>query len=159
MDHSLYSLVSGSPGDKKHLLTFLRLTYQELFPHLSDFDHLQETVANYLTLTSPLWWIEARSPNVSHPNVARETVAGLWMGNALDQLNGQRYYHIFMLYVLPAHRRRGLAKHLLDTAQNYSRQRGDRQMGLQVFLENQGALKLYEGFGFRPQALMMIKAW
>jgi len=64
-----------------------------------------------------------------------------------------------MLYVLPAHRRRGLASHLLDTAQNYSRQRGDRQMGLQVFLENSGALQLYEGFGFRPQALMMIKAW
>jgi ribosomal protein S18 acetylase RimI-like enzyme len=84
-------------------------------------------------------------------------VAGLWLGNAVDQVTGERYAHIFMLYVQPAHRRRGLASALLQTAQQWARERGDQQIGLQVFPHNQAALNLYQKNGFQVHALMMLK--
>ncbi|MGL5032404.1 MAG: GNAT family N-acetyltransferase, partial [Microcystaceae cyanobacterium] len=74
-----------------------------------------------------------------------------------DQITGERYAHIFMLYVQPDHRRQGLALALLNNAQQWSKARGDRQLGLQVFPHNQAALKLYEKSGFQIHALMMMK--
>ena len=45
----------------------------------------------------------------------------------------------------------------MHTAERWAAERGDRQLGLQVFVENQPALKLYQQLGFQPQALWMIK--
>ncbi|AIE72853.1 Ribosomal-protein-alanine acetyltransferase [Synechocystis sp. PCC 6714] len=86
-----------------------------------------------------------------------QPIAGLWLGNAIDQVTGDRHGHIFMLYVEPAHRRRGIATALMQQAQQWGQKRGDRQLALQVFTHNQGAMKLYEKFGFTPHALVMQK--
>lgn len=88
-----------------------------------------------------------------------QPIAGLWLGNAVDQVTGDRHGHIFMLYVDPAHRRRGIATALMAQAQQWGQQRGDRLIALQVFTHNQGAMKLYEKFGFSPHALVMQKTW
>jgi ribosomal protein S18 acetylase RimI-like enzyme len=84
-------------------------------------------------------------------------VACLWLGNAIDQVTGDRHAHIFLLYVLPEYRRRGIGKALVDSAENWARARGDRQMGLQVFQTNQPALNLYRQLGYQTQSLWMLK--
>jgi len=151
-----YQLIDGSSRDHSFLLQFLQATYQELFPQQPHFHHLNKTLDNYFSWRSPLWWIQPLASNTDDLTPINP-VAGLWLGNAIDQVTGERYAHIFMLYVQPSHRRQGLASALLQTAQHWATERGDRQIGLQVFPHNQAALNLYQKNGFQVHALMMLK--
>ncbi|MGK7955377.1 MAG: GNAT family N-acetyltransferase [Crocosphaera sp.] len=150
-----YSLKQGKTQDKARLLKFMELTYEELFPEQLNFSHLSNTVEQYLSSKTPLWWIEYQSPNQSK----LEIVAGLWMGTGIDQVSGDRYGHIFLIYVKPNHRRQGLATTLIQQGQQWVQEQGYHQMGLQVFARNQAALKLYNKLGFFPQSYLMFKSW
>jgi ribosomal protein S18 acetylase RimI-like enzyme len=145
-----YQLRLGSLKDRALLVRVIKWTYRELFPPQKTFSHLAHTVDQYLSSETPLWWVVTTSE-------PQKTVACLWMGNAIDQVSGDRYFHIFLLYVAPEHRRRGIAKILLAQAHLWAKNRGDRQIGLQVFLNNQLALNLYQNLGYQTQSLMMIK--
>lgn len=158
-----YQLRIGSGRDRATLVKFLQLSYQELFPEQDDFSHLAETVRRYFSKETPLWWVEPTDGVVSAgSSVARftplsESVACIWLGNAVDQVRGDRHAHIFLLYVMPEHRRRGIARALMRHAEDWARARGDRQLGLQVFQSNQPALSLYHQLGFQTQSLWMVK--
>lgn len=124
-------------------------TYQEFFPQSYEFTHLADTVQQYFSPETPLWWVTTETG---------ETVACLWMGNAIAQMNGERYSHIFLLYVKPDHRRRGIGTALMKHAQNWAKQRGDAQIGLQVFSDNTPALNLYSRLGYSTQSLLIVKS-
>lgn len=141
-------------------MKFLQLSYQELFPEQKDFSHLATTVKQYFSRETPLWWVEPVRAVVSEDSSIAppsHPVACLWMGNAIDQVKGDRYAHIFLLYVMPEHRRRGIGKGLMRQAEDWARARGDRQIGLQVFQDNQPALNLYHQLGYQTQSLLMAK--
>ena len=57
------------------------------------------------------------------------------------------------LMVAAAHRRRGIGKALLETAVEWAREVGIRKLELHVFPHNEGAIALYENFGFRREGL------
>jgi ribosomal protein S18 acetylase RimI-like enzyme len=141
-----YSLRVGSGLDRALLLKFMQRTYQELYP-AHNFAHLVQTVEQYLSPETPLLWIEHQ----------QKPVACLWMGNATDQIRGDRHAYIFLLYVNPVHRRQGIGAALMKQAEDLARQRGDRQIGLQVFQQNQPALNLYEKLGYAVQSLWLTK--
>jgi ribosomal protein S18 acetylase RimI-like enzyme len=124
----------------------MQRTYQELYP-AHNFAHLVQTVEQYLSPETPLLWIEHQ----------QKPVACLWMGNATDQIRGDRHAYIFLLYVNPVHRRQGIGAALMKQAEDLARQRGDRQIGLQVFQQNQPALNLYEKLGYTVQSLWLTK--
>jgi ribosomal protein S18 acetylase RimI-like enzyme len=46
---------------------------------------------------------------------------------------------------------------LMKQAEDLAREKGDRQIGLQVFQQNQPALNLYENLGYTVQSLWMTK--
>jgi ribosomal protein S18 acetylase RimI-like enzyme len=142
-----YSLRRGSGLDRAQLLKFMHRTYRELYP-AANFDHLAQTVDLYLSHETPLWWAEAE---------ANLPVACLWLGLAVDQVSGQQYPHIFLVYVSPEHRRRGLGSALMRQAEDWAKARGDAQIGLQVFQQNQPALGLYQKLGFEPVWIGMVK--
>ncbi len=146
-----YQLETGFTGDRALLLNFLTLSYRELFPQQQDFSHLANTVDSYFCASTPLWWVYSRQEQAK--------IAGLWLGNAIDQATGERYSHIFLLYVKPHHRRQGLAKFLLRQAQFYAQSRGHRQVGLQVYPQNQAALNLYNSLGYHTHSLLMLKSF
>jgi ribosomal protein S18 acetylase RimI-like enzyme len=156
-----YLLRSGSGLERSLLLKFLQKTYQELNPG-GEIAHLAYTVEQYFSKDTPLWWVEP-SPVASSefpatfPHQHSHPIGCLWLGNAIDQLSGDRHAHIFLIYVSPAHRRRGIGAALLHHAESWAKARGDRQIGLQVFQSNQPALRLYQRSGFQPQSLWMIK--
>ena len=150
-----YHLKQGKTQDKARLLKFMELTYQELFPEQSNFSHLSNTVDQYLSSKTPIWWIEYQPNNETKPDM----VACLWMGTAIDQVNGHHYGHIFLIYVKPNHRRQGLATTLIQQGQQWVQQQGYHQIGLQVFESNQAARKLYNKLGFSPQSYLMFKSW
>jgi ribosomal protein S18 acetylase RimI-like enzyme len=148
MDAALgdYELRRGSTLDRAALVKFMDRTYQELFPG-GNFSHLAQTVENYLSRETPIWWVLSENT----------LIAGLWMGNAIDQISGDRHSHVFLLYVDPNHRRRGIAGRLMQTAETWAGQRGDRQIGLQVFSVNPGAIGLYKSLGYEVQSVTMVK--
>jgi ribosomal protein S18 acetylase RimI-like enzyme len=150
-----YHLKLGSIHDKARLFKFMELTYQELFPERSNFSHLNKTVEQYLSSQTPLWWIKYQGSTQE----LSQTVACLWMGTGVDQVSGDRYGHIFLVYVMPNHRRQGIATALIEQGKDWSSQQGYHQVGLQVFDRNQAAQKLYNKLGFNTQSHLMFKSW
>ncbi|MBE9116802.1 GNAT family N-acetyltransferase [Lusitaniella coriacea LEGE 07157] len=153
-----YQLQVGSVKDRALLLQFLSRSYQEVFPDANNFSHLVTTVKRYLTIETPLWWVVKEDDSIGEkPKAHSPKVACLWMGNAIDQVWGNRYSHIFLLYVRPEYRREGIGSALMLRAQEWAISRGDCQIGLQVFPNNENALKLYRKLGYETQSLLMIK--
>ncbi|MTJ53394.1 GNAT family N-acetyltransferase [Anabaena sp. UHCC 0253] len=154
-----YTIRKGSTVNKALLVKFMQRTYQEQFPD-QDFSHLAHTVEQYFSRDTPLWWVdeEAKEQGVGSKGETFSPVACLWVGNAIDQVRGDRHPHIFLLYVIPEHRRRGIGKALMDYIENWAKQKGDRQIGLQVFLSNTPALNLYHQLGYQEQSLWMVKS-
>jgi [ribosomal protein S18]-alanine N-acetyltransferase len=62
-------------------------------------------------------------------------------------------WHVMNIAVAPAHRRRGIAGALLDRL--FVLTAGDSRRGytLEVRVSNEGAIKLYEGMGFRRRGI------
>ncbi|MBW4631075.1 MAG: GNAT family N-acetyltransferase [Iphinoe sp. HA4291-MV1] len=160
----------------------MQQTYQEAFPR-QDFSHLAGTVEQYFSRETPLWWVDfleqgdkgtrgqgeisrgaggvggvgEKNNFCPMPN-AQCPIACLWVGNAIDQVRGDRHAHIFLLYVVPEHRRRGIATALIRYVEDWARARGDYQIGLQVFQNNTAALNLYNQQGYQTQSLWMVKS-
>lgn len=154
-----YQLRTGSIREQATLVQFLQLSYQELFPEQTDYSHLGTTIKQYFSTSTPLWWVDvdiAESLQVPY-SPPPQPVACLWLGNAVDQLKGDRHSHIFLLYVLPEYRRQGIGSALMRYAEDWARAKGDRQIGLQVFQFNQPALNLYQQLGYETQSFWMIK--
>lgn len=147
-----YQLRQGSVTDHKLLVNFMIQTYQELFPEQKDLSHLADTVKKYFSPDTLLWWVESNKTELR-----LTPIACIWIGNAIDQVTGERYAHIFLVYVKPEHRYQGIATALLQIAQNWAKARGDRHIGLQVFCNNQPALNLYHRLGFETRSLLMLK--
>ncbi len=152
-----YSLRVGSGIDRALLLKFMQLTYKELYPE-QDFSHLAKTIDQYFSSQTPLWWVDVAESVGGENWQHRKTVACLWVGNAIDQVSGDRHAHIFLIYVVPEYRRQGIASALVKQAEIWAKNRGDRQIGLQVFMANQPALSLYNLMGFQPVSIWMIKS-
>jgi len=154
-----YWLRVGSGYERSMLMKFIQLAYRELFPQQEDFSHLVQTVNQYLSRETPLWWVDTDPVEVpGNSSVGRQPVGCIWLGNAIDQVRGDRHAHIFLLYVMPEHRRRGMGSKLMRHAEDWARARGDRQIGLQVFQSNQPALALYHQLGYQTQSLWMVKS-
>ncbi|MBE9095004.1 N-acetyltransferase [Tychonema sp. LEGE 07203] len=169
-----YGLREGSRLDRAKLLKFLHRTYGELYPD-GEFGHLAQTVEQYFSNQTPVWWVECLknipekaeslsappqkylNPGERAPN-PQSVVGCLWVGNAIDQTTGARHAHIFLLYIAPEHRRLGLGAALVVRAENWARSRGDRQIGLQVFLSNQPAMNLYQKLGYQSHSVWMNKS-
>lgn len=142
-----YKLRRGYGKEKKLLVKFMCQTYQEILGNQEDFSHLANTVERYFNKDTPLWWVES----------AGNEIACIWMGNAIDQVKGDRYTYIFLLYVDKQHRGKGIGTSLMGHGENWAKSRGDRQIGLMVFSINQAALNLYQTLGYQTQSLLMLK--
>jgi GNAT superfamily N-acetyltransferase len=147
-----YSLRVGSTLDRAIVVKFMERTYSELNPQ-QPISHLAATVDRYLGRETPLWWVTTTA------NPSDSPVAGLWLGQATDQRSGVLHPYVLLLYVVPDHRRRGIAMALLMVAETWAQQQGHRQISLQVFSDNQAAQALYTSLGYQPEAVLMKKEW
>lgn len=144
-----FSVDRGSTTDRALLLKFLHRSYREFYPE-TGFEHLETTLNSYFAADTPLWWV--RNPK----GIA---VGCLWMGITIDQISGDRHSHIFLLYVLPEYRRQGIGSALMNTAENYAKEKGDRQITLQVFKSNQTAQNFYRNLDYQAHSIMMKKSF
>lgn len=148
-----YSIEAGSSLDKARLVKFMQRAYQELGTTDAS-AHLAETVERHFSYQSQLWWlVKPPSAPSGLPGIhCPDPLGCLWQGEAIDQRTGLKQAYVFLLYVEPAHRRQGLGAALMAHAQQWAKQRGYGQIGLQVFESNQPALALYQKLGYVSQA-------
>lgn len=153
----------GSSLDRALLVKVMQLTYKELHPQQS-VSHLTRTVDQYLSMDTPLWWVHLKEGSSTSPKLpfsgtgtVRSPVGCLWLGDAIDQIEGDRHAYIFLLYVAPDHRRQGIGRALMCRAEAWAKERGDRKISLQVFSDNQPALDMYDQLGYKSQSFWMTK--
>jgi ribosomal protein S18 acetylase RimI-like enzyme len=63
-------------------------------------------------------------------------------------------FYVDALAVAPGHRRRGIARRLLDAAHEDARDRGLTRLALDTGLQNHGARRLYEAYGFGEREIV-----
>lgn len=90
-------------------------------------------------------------------NEAGENVGHVWVGETRDSYTGATRGYVYDIYVAPEMRGEGLGRKLLSQAEERSRRRGHRELGLTVSPENDTARHLYESAGFTTERLMMTK--
>src|SRR5687767_3943972 len=78
-----------------------------------------------------------------------------WVWAAVQGPNRADESWIYLLWVDPAIRRRGLARRLVDATAAEVRQQGAQHLALNVFGDNAGAIALYDALGFRVVAQLM----
>jgi ribosomal protein S18 acetylase RimI-like enzyme len=144
-----YRLRCGSPLDRAAVVTFMERTYADVEATLPR-GQIAATVDRYLSRETPLWWVDTEAD----PPLP---VGVIWLGQATDQRNGLLHPYLLMLYVAPAHRRRGIARALLAVVQNWAVGQGYRQISLQVFSQNRPAQALYASLGYQSEAVLMKK--
>jgi ribosomal protein S18 acetylase RimI-like enzyme len=113
-----YAIEQGSTVDQALLVKFMERTYQEQFPN-QNFSHLTRTVEQYFSRDTPLWWVYDEQET---KNQHQSPIGCLWVGNAIDQVSGDRHPHIFLLYVMPEYRHRGIGKALMNYIENWAKQ-------------------------------------
>lgn len=69
----------------------------------------------------------------------------------------RRWIYVHSLFVLPAARRRGVARALIRHALRWAQRRGVGGAELGMAATNRGARALYESFGFRLQEVTMAR--
>ncbi|WP_404790834.1 GNAT family N-acetyltransferase [Altericista sp. CCNU0014] len=146
-----YRLRVGQRSDGKLLLEFMDRAYRELRPG-AELSHLAETVRQLWSDGTRLWFVES-----ALPESLGQSLGCLWLGQAVDQVSGDRYTHVFLLYVNPVHRRRGLGAALMKRAEAWAIQQNNSQLGLYVFVDNLPAQTLYRRLGYSPQATFLQK--
>ena len=74
----------------------------------------------------------------------------IWLaGRAPFYVFRERLAWIYNLHVIPKHRRKGVARHLLREAEEWARLEGLRSIGLHVIDFNEPARRLYESVGYK----------
>lgn len=151
-----YELRRGSPLDRAQLVKVMQRAYQDL--GASGGAHLAATVQRHLSNQSHLWWVNCVDEPVPAglPGVVKPTPSGcLWLTEAIDQWTGLAQAYVFLIYVAPEHRRKGIGKALMEYAQSWAKAQGYGAIGLQVFESNLPAMQLYAGLGYQSRAVWM----
>ncbi len=143
-----FRLQVGKRRDRTLLLHCLWHSYQAVNPNVAS-DHLANLLDQYWTEATPVWFAYATDPEVP--------CGCLWLGRAVDALTGEGYTHVFLVYVAPDYRRRGLGSALMAHAEQWAARHHDHQIGLQVFAGHQPAQELYQSLGYQAQSLSLVK--
>jgi ribosomal protein S18 acetylase RimI-like enzyme len=90
------------------------------------------------------------------PAARAKTVGYLWLSTM--HLGAKKVAHVFQLYVIEDHRRRGYGRAALQEAETFARESGHAALTLNVFGSNTAARALYDSMGFEIVTLGLAKA-
>jgi len=86
-----------------------------------------------------------------------EPAGFVWVAEIRHEFTGQPEAFVLAVYVAEAYRGRGLGRRLMETAEEWARQRGLKRITLSVGVHNTSARRLYEGLGYRAETMRMSK--
>lgn len=143
-----YIQESGAAVSLIQLQRYLLLSHREQRQH-ADEAYLTQFVERFLCRDHQVWWaIASENP---------DPAGCLWLGYTVDADSGDRHPYLFLLHVLPLHRRRGVGKTLIQRAETWAKQQGYPKLSLHVFCQNEGAQQFYRQLGYGPQSILMAK--
>lgn len=93
--------------------------------------------------------------------VAEENNEIIASGYALIKKAEKNYYrfkeyaYLGFMYVKPEHRGKGINKVITDELIAWAKSRGTTEVRLEVYAQNESAIKAYEKAGFEPHILLM----
>lgn len=67
----------------------------------------------------------------------------------------KEYVYLGFMYVKPEHRGKGINKVITDELIAWAKSRGINEVRLEVYAQNESAIKAYEKAGFEPHILLM----
>jgi len=77
--------------------------------------------------------------------------------DAKPYLKHAQHAYLGFMYVLPAHRGKGINKKIIDALEAWSSQRNITELRLDVYAKNEAAIKAYDRAGFSKHMLAMRK--
>lgn len=83
-----------------------------------------------------------------------EDAGWLWLGPWSDGTD----WWVWDIRVHDRFRRRGIAREALVAGEQVAREHGATSLGLNVFADNEGAIALYDGLGYRTTSQHMLKS-
>ena len=78
--------------------------------------------------------------------------------NAKPYNQHAQHAYLGFMYVLPAHRGKGINKMIIDALTKWSMEKNITELRLDVYADNQPAIKAYERAGFNRHMIAMRKA-
>jgi len=111
--------------------------------------HVRKRLEPYIESDRTEAWI-AESPDGA-------LLGYLLLGPGGGFLTPEAHAFVFDVWVTPAHRGKGVGKHLLAWAVDWARSRGYRKIKLEVSETNARARGLYEALGFQSERTYMGK--
>lgn len=76
----------------------------------------------------------------------------------VDYFTQERLAHVEVLAVDPSAQGRGVARILMDAAEEWARRQGFRRISLNVWTQNERARGLYQHLGYLPETMHYLKA-
>lgn len=86
-----------------------------------------------------------------------EILGYIWLVENAEMFTGIGYVFVMGIAVKPEWRKRGIGKHLMDSAEEYCRKKGMALLKLVVNSKNKEALRLYRQLGFEIEEFHMRK--
>lgn len=121
-----------------------RITYRDLLPP----EYIERTIAEFYDPARVTREIEPAPPHWFGYQVVEQD--GRVLGAAGGGMTGEHTGELFVLYLDPDERGRGLGTLLLDRVTGQLRQAGATEMWVAVTPGNERALPFYDARGFRP---------
>jgi ribosomal protein S18 acetylase RimI-like enzyme len=84
-------------------------------------------------------------------------VGFLHMTKNIDYFTGEAQGYISSIAVSKEGEGRGIARKLMEKAEEWTKSKGYKQLTLNVFAQNERAIKLYEKFNFENEIVKMVK--
>ncbi len=75
--------------------------------------------------------------------------------DAISSISDERALEVSNVIVVPAYRRRGVARALLRSLGAFAREHGANRLALKTYARNDEAMKFWESVGFRPRWVQM----
>lgn len=155
--HHNLSIREGTPDDAAFFFEIEEQTTWENLP-LDCAQMSRETLRETLRETHGL--LLACAGNVffiACDQSSGERLGLLWFGPRHNPISGEHEGWIYNVTTLPQHRGCGVAKKLMQHAENYASAQGYRVIGLAVATHNEAALSLYQNLDFRQSNILMRK--
>ncbi|MGF1536482.1 MAG: GNAT family N-acetyltransferase [Elainellaceae cyanobacterium] len=146
-----YTSCWGDAARTALLLKFLGQSYGESSVDSPDSSsiHLADFVDQYLGADHRIWWANCQGE--------ADPVGCLWLGYSTDPVGGDRHPYIFLLYVVPEYRRRGVGTALVTRAESWAKRQGYHKLSLHVFCSSTAGCELYRQMNYQPRSILMEK--
>ncbi|GEQ86021.1 hypothetical protein ULMS_15290 [Patiriisocius marinistellae] len=136
-------------------LKILKSFEQEVIAYERPFaSNLKESLITYYDLTN---LIKSKSADVLVATIGGKIIGSghLVIKNSKPYKKIAQYAYLGFMFVLPEFRGKGINRKIIDALILKAKERNLTEIQLDVYAENESALKAYSKFGFKPDLLKM----